>query len=1021
LIAGRYRVLRFIAAGSQGEVYAVEDCALRERVALKTIRMELASRPEVLRRFKDELRLARRVTHPNVCRVFDLGEHWGEQGREGGAQPVTFLTMELLEGETLQAYVKRNGQIPPDQLLPMAEQMASALDAAHEARIIHRDFKSSNVVLLPSQSSSAHPRVVVTDFGLALGMAWEDASESWRGGFIGTPHYMSPEQVSGESISPASDLYSFGVVLYEMATGRLPFIAETALATALQRLHKPPPPPRTWAPELEPHWDSVLLRCLARTPQERFATATEIVASLQGRPGTSVTVPPPQEQPASSPQAGKAPVTRRSVAVLAPHSLWARAETAWLSTAFAELLSAELATGGQVRVLSGEEVARMRRELALPESESLAADTLRRIRTHSGVDLVLTGTYLALGHGASSTLRVDLRLQDALTGEAVSRLTEVGTDRELLNLLSRVGATLRERLGLTPLTTEQVHQVRRTLPASPEVTRLYAEGLASLRAHDAAAAVRWLEQATEREPSFALAHSALAAAYQHQFLMERAKVAARRAFALSEGLPREDGLLVRARHHEAHAEWTQAIETYQELLKLSPDTVEYGVALASAQLYAGRLRDALATAEELRRLPPPIGSDARIELAVANAKASCSDFAASHDHAAVAVEQARRAGQGGVAATALVTQAWALRILGHAAQAVGLMGEAERLFHESGNQGGALRAMVMRAIALIDLVRLREAEGVYATALRRASGFRGSELEADILANAGHLYCYLGDLDEGLRLVQEAADIYRRLELIPDMTLLGVQLGMVRRYQGALAEARSLLEQGAQAAREAVGNAYVEAWAHHELGLLLLDQDELTGARSHLERSLALRQGRGLRAFTGETQLSLAKLAVAEGNLEEAFSLAEQTLAAYAEPHNPVKEGLAHAIMAQVLLAQEKPAAALEAIRQARRLAGLSESFFIMAEVALTSAAWVSRNGTSEEREEISRQMLPLAEKARAGGLKGIELQARLALAELEGAGGQVPIPAAYLDIAWDAYLLGYVSVGRKAEAAARR
>ena len=903
----------------------------------------------------------------------------------------------------------------------MAEQMASALDAAHEARIIHRDFKSSNVVLLPSQSSLGHSRVVVTDFGLALGMAWEDASESWRGGFIGTPHYMSPEQVSGEAISPASDIYAFGVVLYELATGRLPFFAETALAAALQRLHKSPPPPRTWAPELEPHWDGVLLRCLARLPEERFATAAEAVALLREKTGATITSPSLSDQTALPPQLGHAPMTRRSVAVLAPHSLWARVETAWLSTALAELLSAELATGGQVRVLSGEEVARMRRELVLPETESMAADTLRRIRTHSGVDLVLTGSYLALGHGDASTLRIDLRLQDALTGEAVIRLTEVGTDRELLNLLSRVGGTMRERLGLTPLTSEQFRQVRRTLPDNPEVTRLYAEGLASLRAHDLAAAVKWLEQAIEREPSFALAHSALAAAYQHQFLMERAKVAAHRAFKLSEGLPREDGLLVRARHHEAQAEWTQAIEAYQELLKLSPDTVEYGVALASAQASAGRIQDALATVEELRRLPPPIGNDARIELAVANAKCYSADFAAGHEHAAIAVERARRAGQRGVAANSLVLQAAALRILGHAAQAVGLMGEAERLFNECGNQGGTLRAMVMRAIALWDLVRLREAESVYATVIRRASGFRGSELEADILANASHVYCHLGDLDEGHRLAREAMDLYRRLELIPEMTLVGVQLGMVRRYQGALAEARSLLEQGAHAAREAVGNAYVEGWAHHELGMLLLDQGELSRARSHLERSLALRQDRGLRAFTGETQLSLATLTVAEERPEEALSIAEQALANFVEQHNPTKEGLAHAIVAQVLLAQEDPAAALEAIRNARRLAGQSESFFLMAEVALTSACWVSRHGTLMEREETAQQLLSLVERARAGGLKGIEFQARLVLAELAEAGGSVSAPTAYLDLAREASQLGYTFVGSKAEAAARR
>ena len=152
-IAGRYQVLRFIAKGTQGEVYAVEDLSLHEHVALKTIHPERASRPDALYRFKDKLRLARRVTHPNVCRVFDLGEHPAAQGPSGESHPVMFLTMELLEGETLQAYVARNGHIHPEQILALAEQMASALDAAHAVQIIHRDFKSSNVVLMPSPAS----------------------------------------------------------------------------------------------------------------------------------------------------------------------------------------------------------------------------------------------------------------------------------------------------------------------------------------------------------------------------------------------------------------------------------------------------------------------------------------------------------------------------------------------------------------------------------------------------------------------------------------------------------------------------------------------------------------------------------------------------------------------------------------------------------------------------------------------------------------------------------------------------
>lgn len=1006
-IAGRYEVLRFIAKGNQGEVYAVEDLSLHEHVALKTIHPERASHPDALYRFKDELRLARRVTHPNVCRVFDLGEHPAVQGASGKSHPVMFLTMELLEGETLQAYVARSGRLPPEQILALAEQMASALDAAHAVQIIHRDFKSSNVVLMPSVASPASFRVVVTDFGLAMALAREkDGSAPWAGDFIGTPSYMSPEQVRGESVSPASDIYSFGLVLYELATGRLPFVAETPLATATQRLDAPPAPPRTWVPELEPQWDSALLRCLAMRPQDRFATAAEVVAALRA-------VPRPVTIAVSAPRA------RRSVAVFNPRSLRASPETAWLSTALAEVLSAELSASGQVRLLSGEEVARMRRELSLPEEEGFARETLGRIRAHSQVDLVLTGTYLALGPAGAATLRLDLSLRDAGSGETVAHLTEVGSEQDLLALLSRVGSMLRQHLGLEPLTPEQALRVREAMPSHPEAARLYAEGLSALRDYEAALAVERLQQVVEREPGFALAHSALAAAYQALFLAERAKKAARRAFELSEGLSPEERWLVQARHHEAQADWVPAIEAYRELVKLCPDSVEYGTALASAQVSAGKPREALATIEALRRLPAPLSDDARIDLVNASATSLTADFEASRKHAGLAVEKACHAGQWVLAASALISESFAIRNLGNPVQAVGLAAEAGQLFLKAGDRGGAIRAMLGEAIALVDLMRLRDAERVTAEALQLLQDYRGSLLEGEARGIAGWLHCHLGDLDAAQRLTREALTIYQRLEMPAEQSYCGIQGAVVLRHQGVLEEAQRQLEAGCRAA-QANGDDYTQAWAQQELGLLFMDRGYRLQARSRLERALTLRQARGFKAFVIETELELSKLALEEGLPEQAMALAEQARAFYAEQLNRDREGLAHAQLARVFQVKGETSKAHQALARAQALAAHSEDMFIQADVLLTRAA-MAPLGSPVEQAEAERQLQGFIGRVQKGGLKGLELRAWLSLRILSRARDVEGARTAFLEIEVEATRLGYLTLAQQARMLAGR
>jgi serine/threonine protein kinase len=246
LVAGRYRIIERVRQGGMGEVYRAEDTELGGIVALKTILPEYVGDETALRRFKQEIAVARKVTHPNVCRVFDLDRH--EDSSSGTS--VNFLTMEFLAGETLSDRLAREGPFRTDEAMLLVRQMAEGIDAAHRAGVIHRDLKSGNVMLTPKREGGE--RAVITDFGIARELPGTDTVSiiTRPHQVVGTPEYMAPELFRGAQPSIASDLYAFGVVLFEMVTGRRP------------RNHAGdiPESPRDCVPHLDPAWESVIAR-----------------------------------------------------------------------------------------------------------------------------------------------------------------------------------------------------------------------------------------------------------------------------------------------------------------------------------------------------------------------------------------------------------------------------------------------------------------------------------------------------------------------------------------------------------------------------------------------------------------------------------------------------------------------------------------------------------------------------------------------------------------------------------------
>ncbi len=261
-VGPRYRLVRMLGRGGMGAVYQAYDNELRRDVALKALLPEVAENASMLERFKREIQISSTITHRNVLRVFDLGQGPG----------IRFLTMEFVEGENLAELMKREGRLPVDRIERILRQVCQGLGAAHERNVLHRDLKPANVMI------DREDRVLLTDFGIAKSA--EQTGLTQAGEIMGTPHYMSPEQVKGEPVDVRSDIYSLGVMLYEMATGQVPYGGNTVYEVMIQRVQKDPRPAVELNPDLPPYLQNLIQRCMAMHKEDRYASTDELVADL---------------------------------------------------------------------------------------------------------------------------------------------------------------------------------------------------------------------------------------------------------------------------------------------------------------------------------------------------------------------------------------------------------------------------------------------------------------------------------------------------------------------------------------------------------------------------------------------------------------------------------------------------------------------------------------------------------------------------------------------------------------------
>jgi DNA-binding winged helix-turn-helix (wHTH) protein/tetratricopeptide (TPR) repeat protein len=659
---------------------------------------------------------------------------------------------------------------------------------------------------------------------------------------------------------------------------------------------------------------------------------------------------------------------RRSIAVLGFRNLPARAEDNWLSSAFAEMLNTELGAGGDLRMISGEDVARAKRELPLTDQDSLAKATLERLRINPGADVVVLGSYTLLPSKSGNRIRLDVRLQDTVHGETLAEQAFTGNENELFELAYQAGVALRQNLGVNSVSSEATTAARAALPANQTAFRLYTEGRAKLWSFDYAAARELLEKAVAADPKYPLAHAALSEALWHSGYQVKARAEAQQALDLSDHLSQQERLLVQGQYRRSIADWPGAVQAYRSLVRLFPDSLDYGLLLASG-LIEIKPADALQTLETLRRLPPPMADDPRIDMMESRAWIN-TDFTKSRAAAERGISKARAQGE-----QVLVSESYGT--LCQQGPAVGA--SAETISDCQGSRNGEAMMTTDLAALYYQQGDLAQAEKMWRQASKEFREIGNLDGVATALSNIGGDRLTEGNLDEAKRLLQESIPLYQATEDKEGVALTLSNLGDLSRQQGNLEIAETTYQQAKGTAQE-IDDKDAMGYALQGLGDVFTDRGDLAAARKFYEQSLAVRQQAGEKQTAAETQTALAQLAIEEGHAGDAEAAARDCSHQFQQGQQADDELTASEVLVQALLEEGKRADARKAMEEAQPLMVKSQNRLVRLRFTLVSARVV----LASEHPELAQKMLEQTiQEARAHGFLGVELEARLTLAEL--------------------------------------
>ncbi len=711
---------------------------------------------------------------------------------------------------------------------------------------------------------------------------------------------------------------------------------------------------------------------------------------------------------------------RRSVAILQFKNLSGVAQEAWLSTALSDWLTTELMAGEQVRGIPAESIARMKVELSLPDVESLSRDSLIRIRKNLGTDFVVAGSYAALGAQSEGQIRLDLHLQDTRTGETVAAITESGTDAHLLDLVSRAGEHLRQKLGIRALTTEEAAEVAIALPSNKETAKLFSEGLAKMRVFNTLAARDLLLRAVAAEPDFALSHAALASTWEQLGYDENAKAEAKKAFDLSSNLSRAERLLVEGRYRETTRDWEKAIEIYRALFDFFPDNLDYGLALASAEVNANRWKNALITIETLRALPVPLRDDPRIDLAENDAARSLGDMKRAEAAVGRAAEKAQAAEASLLLAKARREQAWLFENSGKQEEVEGAIREAKQLYLAANDRPGVAAIATLEAIALERQGDYLGAKKMYeeSLAIYRESGNKVSvSSEYD---NLGDILFYLGDLSGARKRYSESLATYNEIGDQNGVALAKIGLGDVLLAAGKHAEAKEMYQASLEICRQLGSRARQAAALEGSANVNRLEGDK-AGAQTNNREAIAILEDVGNRSEAAHLRLQLAELYLDDGRSVEAESLARRSMDIFKEARALRYTAEANLVLSRSLVAQGRIEEARKRTEEVIAAAADSHNKALELKGSIAAARVQAASGKATEAAEAIKRLNKVIADAGEASFEGVVLEARLAMGEAEmNSGNRAEGRTALESLEKDADKGGFVLLARKATGALR-
>ena len=578
-----YHLVELIGEGGMGVVFRALDTRLDRQVAIKVLRPELTADAARRRRFLKEARTAAAVNHPNIATIHDVGE----------ADGIIFIVMELVEGRMLSAVIAAE-PMPADQALHIAEQMAEGVARAHHSRIIHRDLKPDNVIVGPDR------RAKILDFGLAeileeaeppavLGREGEEAvtrDRSFAGRLLGTVGYMSPEQARGDRLDPRSDVFSFGVILYEMLTGHAPFTAASVPATLAKILETEPEPLASLRPDLRPDLVEIVARCLQKQRAERFEDGAALARALVEVRST-VWAPRPSEAPAGAPT---------TIAVL-PFTVRGSQELAYLGAGMVDLLSTKLDGAGEIRSVDPHVIL----ACVEPGGEGTSdLDAASAVARRFGAGLFILGNVLEIG----GQIHLDASLYEA-ERDRLTLQTKASARGEAANIFEMVDHLTAELLAGRPGGPGyRLARIAAMATGSFTALKSYLEGETHMRALRRAPAADAYRSAVTADPTFALAWYRLSVASLWSGQSHPAVEASHRAVAQSHRLSERDRGLLKAFEASLRGANDEAERLYRAIVGEYPDDVEAWYQLAELLFHCGpqRGRPIAESREAWRRL-----------------------------------------------------------------------------------------------------------------------------------------------------------------------------------------------------------------------------------------------------------------------------------------------------------------------------------------------------------------------------------------------------------------------------------